>query len=136
MRNLVVLVVGLLAACAPGVGDGNSSENACEGPLGKPIARSQLGSMTACCQAEMGQAHCLDSAKVPSQIQPFVATCDSGGYCIPDSFLETGASEPPAQCTAFGGAGVCLSRCIPKVAENEGLLRKDTCEGADELCVP
>jgi hypothetical protein len=29
---------------------------------------------------------------------------DSGGYCIPDGFLETGAAVPPASCTAFGGS--------------------------------
>lgn len=109
---------------------------ACEGPLGKPLSISNINAMTACCQAEQGAAHCLESSKVPSEIQPFVATCDSGGYCIPDSFLSTGAATPPATCTAFGGAGVCLSRCIPQVSENEGLLRPDTCAGADELCVP
>jgi hypothetical protein len=50
--------------------------------------------------------------------------------------LATGGSVPPATCTAFGGQGVCLSRCIPQVAENAGLLNADTCAGADELCVP
>ena len=116
-------------------GDGSSVET-CEGPLGPPIAASQLTGMTACCQAEAGKAHCLDAGHVPEELKPLVATCDSGGYCIPDNFLETGASEPPQTCTAFGGSGVCLSRCIPQVAENAGLLRQDTCAGADELCVP
>jgi hypothetical protein len=108
----------------------------CAGPLGKPIPTSQIDSMTSCCQADMGKAHCLDASKVPSNIKQYVATCDSGGYCIPDNFLATGASEPPATCTAFGGPGVCLSRCIPQVSMNAGLLRADTCTGTDELCVP
>ena len=131
MRHLLILLV--LAACS-------SSEDAkatCEGPLGKPLQLSEIDAMSACCQAEPdGQAHCLDAAKVPAALQSFVATCESGGYCIPDSMLATGASQPPATCTAFGGQAVCLSRCIPQVAENAALLRKDTCAGVDELCVP
>src|SRR5688572_12417013 len=134
MRAAISLCMILLFGCQAGMaGDG---EDACEGPLGKPITGSELSGLTACCQAEAGAAHCLDGNRVPSEIQPFVAACDSGGYCIPDSFLETGAAEPPATCTAFGGSGVCLSRCIPQVAENQGLLRADTCTGKDELCVP
>lgn len=134
MRMLAVLLA-LVSACGAQLGNDTSANGAsCEGPLGPPLAASALTGMTACCQAEQGHAHCL--ASVPSEIQPFVAACDSGGYCIPDSFLATGASTPPASCTAFGGEGVCLSKCIPQVAENEALLRADTCTGADELCVP
>src|SRR6185503_6604436 len=132
MRTALCLLV-VLAACQAGMGGG---EDKCEGPLGRPLSMSEVNGMTACCQAEAGAAHCLDAAKVPTDIQPFVATCDSGGYCIPDSFLATGASEPPQECMAFGGSGVCLSRCIPQVSENAGLLRKETCAGVDELCVP
>src|ERR1041384_2778737 len=92
----LVATAFLLTACQAGINDDSEdTSQACEGPLGKPVPKSQLTSMTACCQAEAGQAHCLGSDKVPSQLQPFVATCDAGGYCIPDSFLETGASEPP-----------------------------------------
>jgi hypothetical protein len=126
----------LVAACQTSLEGDGSTVDTCEGPLGPPISASQLTGMTACCQAQAGQAHCLDAGRVPEELKPLVATCDSGGYCIPDNFLETGASEPPQTCTAFGGDGVCLSRCIPQVAENEGLLRKDTCAGVDELCVP
>jgi hypothetical protein len=131
----LLCTIVLITACQPSTGSGGDEE-ACEGPLGKPIPPSQLTAMTACCQAEAGKAHCLDDGRVPAELEPFVAACDTGGYCIPDNFLETGAAEPPATCTAFGGSGVCLSRCIPQVAENAGLLRKETCAGADELCVP
>jgi hypothetical protein len=136
MRSwLTALFTFVLTTGCTGGTDTPSTEG-CEGPLGKPISLSNINAMTACCQAEAGQAHCLDAAKVPGEIQPLVATCDSGGYCIPDEFLKTGASVPPATCTAFGGAGVCLSKCIPQVAENEGLLRQDTCTNPDDLCVP
>ena len=92
--------------------------------------------MTACCQAEGGEAHCMANSDLPAQLKDFVAACDTGSSCIPDTFLKTGGAQPPATCTAFGGDGVCLSRCIPQVSENAGLLRKDTCTGVDELCVP
>jgi hypothetical protein len=100
------------------------------------MSMSGINALTACCQAEEGQGHCLASDKVPGEIQPFLATCDAGGYCIPDNFLKTGASQPPKTCTAFGGDGVCLSKCIPQVSENAALLKQDVCEGGDELCVP
>lgn len=136
MRSLLLSLCTIaLLGCQAGVA-GDGGEEACEGPLGKPMSQSEVSAMTACCQAEAGAAHCLDDGRVPSELQPFVAKCDSGGYCIPDNFLATGASEPPQTCMAFGGSGVCLSRCIPQVAENAGLLRKETCTGADELCVP
>ncbi len=138
MRRLSCLALVVVASCV-GSGDeiGAGGPQACEGPLGPPISISGINAMTACCQdvnGQSGAAHCLES--VPGEISPFLATCETGGYCVPDNFLATGASKPPATCTAFGGAGVCLSRCIPQVAENESLLRPDTCEGADELCVP
>lgn len=133
-RTTVVMLVMLATACV--ADSGTSEQEACAGPLGKPIPKAELTAMTACCQVDAGEAHCLETSKVPNEIQPFVATCESGGYCIPDAFLVTGAAEPPATCTAFGGQGVCLSVCIPQVSENQGLLRKDTCLGADELCVP
>ena len=135
----VTWLVGLLvvAGCEMGeIGDGSSSGQTCEGPLGPPITGSALTAMPACCAAEQGQAHCLPNDKLPPELKGFVEACDSGSSCIPDSFLKTGAAEPPATCTAFGGDGVCLSRCIPQVAMNAGLLRQDTCAGADELCVP
>ena len=137
MRILAWLVgVVVVAGCTTGVDSSGNGAPKCEGPLGAPITGSQLTGMTACCQAAQGEAHCLANDKLPAALKGFVEACDSGNSCIPDSFLKTGAAEPPATCTAFGGAGVCLSRCIPQVSMNEGLLRKDTCAGVDELCVP
>ena len=124
-----------LIGCSAGGGSGGADEK-CEGPLGAPIPAASLTGMTACCQADAGNAHCLANDKLPAELKPFVAACDSASSCIPDSFLTTGAAVAPTTCTAFGGSGVCLSICIPQVAENQGLLRKDTCLGADELCVP
>jgi hypothetical protein len=141
MRNApwiaVVMVATGCMAGIPGEGDddgGDDGEEACNGPLGAPI--DDFSGMTACCQAEAGAAHCLEASSVPAELRDFVAGCSDGGYCIPDSFLATGGAVPPATCTAFGGQGVCLSRCIPQVSENAALLRPDVCTGADELCVP
>ncbi len=126
-----------LAACMPGAETtGGNEQQTCAGPLGAPMNISGINALTASCQEQGGAAHCLADDKVPAEIQPFVETCTTGGYCIPDGFLATGASQPPKTCTAFGGDGVCLSKCIPQVAENAGILRADVCDGADDLCVP
>lgn len=133
-----------LAGCMAGMGesadggdggdDANTVEEGCEGPLGSPKSTSTIEAMTACCTELGGQAHCLPN--VPEELKGFVAECGGGGYCLPDSFLESGGAEPPAQCTAFGGSGVCLSKCIPDVAANMGILETDTCTNPDDLCVP
>jgi len=49
MRAAISLCMILLFGCQAGMaGDG---EDACEGPLGKPITGSELSGLTACCQA-------------------------------------------------------------------------------------
>src|SRR5438477_1041733 len=102
MKRFALCTV-LLIGCNVGGGGSTTSPDAfvCNGPLGAPITGSQLTGMEACCQANMGAAHCLDAAHVPSQIQGVTEACDNGGYCIPDSFLETGGAKPPTTCTAF-----------------------------------
>ena len=92
----------LLIACNPSTDSTTTTSPdafVCNGPLGAPIPSSALQGMTACCQANAGAAHCLDASKVPSQIQSVLDTCDSGGYCVPDNFLETGGSQPPQSST-------------------------------------
>jgi hypothetical protein len=95
--------------------------------------------MDACCMDESGQAfgdgHCLDNSKVPPELTDYLDACAGGGTCVPDQFLTTGGAVPPADCTAFGGPGVCLSGCVPQVQENAALLQADVC-GGDQLCVP
>jgi len=137
MRILSALLLTTVAACMGAeTGSGNNTQETCAGPLGAPMNISGINALAACCQAEGGKAHCLADDKVPAEIQPFVSSCDGGGYCIPDSFLATGAAQPPKTCTAFGGDGICLSKCIPQVSENAGILKPDVCDNADDLCVP
>jgi hypothetical protein len=126
---VVLLAFGGACFHPPDRGD----DDACAGPLGPPV--TDLQSLTACCESEDGDGHCLDGGRVPDAIRPFVAGCAGGGYCIPDDMLITGGAVPPLACTAFGGAGVCLSVCIPQVHANAGVLDADTC-GGDALCVP
>ncbi len=136
MRILGALLL-TLAACMPSPeSEGGNTQETCAGPLGAPLTLSGINALDACCQEEEGAAHCLADSKVPTEIQPFLASCSSGGYCVPDGFLKTGAAQPPKTCTAFGGDGVCLSKCIPQVSENAALLRQDVCDDIDELCVP
>jgi hypothetical protein len=102
-------------------------------PLGEPRDPATL---PACCEAE-GEAHCLDDGTVPDLFKDLVEACPgSGGLCVPDKFIESGGTYIPLQCqAAIGGEGVCLSRCVPQVRENQALLGQDICD-ADELCVP
>jgi hypothetical protein len=119
-----------------GGGNGGGNGGACEGPLGAPIL--DFSGMEACCSDEngpYGEAHCLEGDKVPAELGDYLDACESGGFCVPDQFLSTGGTEAPADCTAFGGPGVCLSECVPTVRENSGLLSADVC-GGDQLCVP
>ena len=110
--------------------DSSGAGQDCEGPLGAP---QDPESLPACC-AEVGGAHCVDS--VPEDLQSFAAACDGGGYCVPDEFISTGGVYTPPSCTSVqGSAGVCLSACIPKVAEVAAILPQDSC-AAHEKCVP
>lgn len=117
-----------------GGGDGAEPETTlpdpgCEGPLGAPVDPETL---PACCP-EHGRAHCV--ADVPDELESTAAACDGGGFCVPDVFIETGGVFTPQACDSLGGPGVCLSLCIPLVAENAPLLPQDVC-ASDEKCVP
>lgn len=121
-------------AMLQGAGAGSSgtgvSDPGCEGPLGPP---RDPGSLPACCP-DYGGAHCIDG--VPPELGSFVSGCDSGGYCVPDDFIATGGVFTPASCTSMSKApGVCLSVCIPEVAQYIGLLPQDVCKDS-ERCVP
>jgi hypothetical protein len=94
--------------------------------------------LPACCQAEMGKAHCVQNSNFPSGAGSFFTTCDSGGVCVPDTLLESGGATPKA-CMTKLGAGVCMSKCIPQIGNNEALLAIIQTPGqcaSDELCTP
>lgn len=134
-----------LSACAPGTasgpggggGDddppGGDDDPQCEGPLGPPRDPAAL---PACCQENLGNGHCLATADVPAQFQQYVGACDTGGFCVPDKFIATGGVYTPPPCASLDGApGVCLSVCIPQVAQYFAILPQDVCD-ADERCAP
>ncbi len=111
----------------PGTG---IDDQGCEGPLGP--ARDPSG-LTSCCP-DYGGAHCVDA--VPGELAAFVEGCDGGGYCVPDDFIATGGVFTPKSCTSMSAApGVCLSACIPEVAQYVALLPQDVCKES-ERCVP
>lgn len=143
---VVVSIVSVLAACqvgdmgaGPGAGDDEDEDDeeyptpACDGPLGGP---RDPDSLPACCEDFVGGAHCLPSDVVPGPLQGRFQQCAGGGLCVPDPFIATGGVYSPKACTSMQGAeGVCLSGCIPEVADVWGLLPQDACD-ADERCVP
>jgi hypothetical protein len=108
-------------------------DDVCEGPLGAP---RDPASLPACCQDYLGDGHCLPEATVPAELRGVLDTCDTGGLCIPDKFIETGGVLTPKTCASLDGAqGVCLSVCIPQVGQYSGILPQDACD-ADERCAP
>jgi hypothetical protein len=125
---------GAAGGDGPGTPSSSSSglppDPECEGPLGEPQDPSTL---PACCP-DYGGAHCL--LDVPDELKAQAAPCDGGGYCVPDEFIATGGVFTPATCTSIQAApGVCLSACIPQVAEYVDLLPQDVCK-TSERCVP
>ncbi|HEX6835827.1 MAG TPA: hypothetical protein VF334_04605, partial [Polyangia bacterium] len=94
--------------------------------------------LDACC--DDGPAHCVPDDEVLPVLAANLTACSDGkSVCMPDPIIEAGGGFKPAPCTSSVGnaAGVCLSKCIPLVANNSqsALLGQDGC-GDGELCVP
>jgi hypothetical protein len=136
---IFVIAAVLAAGCTVGEVDGTTSGGTglpqpdCTGPLGAPRDPATLPT---CCTDSVGGAHCLPDDVIPSELRGFLAACPTGGACVPDPFIETGGVYTPASCTSLEGApGVCLSACIPQVADYIKLLPQDVCAD-DERCAP
>jgi len=114
-----------------GSGGGGSGGGQGDCPLGQPQDPSGL---TECCPDFAGTAHCLPSDQLDPAATDQLAACDDGAStCVPDVWIE--GNVDLVECSSVAGPGVCLSQCIPLVAENSGLLQQDICAD-DELCVP
>jgi len=88
--------------------------------------------LPSCCTA--GAAHCVPTADVDPSLASQLAPC-TGGYCVPDPFIQN-PSLVPATCTAFNGTpGACISVCVPQVQQYLSLLKQGTCN-SDERCAP
>lgn len=108
----------------------SSGSGNCEGPLGAPRDPATL---TPCCSEHPGNSACVSD--VPASMQNVVGKCDGGGYCVPNDFIKTGGVFSPKDCKSINGPGVCLSLCIPQVAQYEAILSQDVC-GDEERCTP
>ncbi len=112
-----------------GTGGAGGGSSGCVATRPPSISPSSLPS---CCTD--GAAHCVPSQYVPGAETQALAAC-SGGYCVPDPFITDPAYQPPS-CTAFNNTpGVCLSLCVPQVAQYKTILTQATC-AATELCAP
>jgi hypothetical protein len=140
---IVPILIALAGACLPepsggssgggGVDTGDGDGEECVGPLGAPRDPATL---PACCQDLQGSAHCLDDNIIPADLRGYVSPCTGGGLCVPDKIIETGGIFTPKGCASLSSEpGVCLSVCIPQVAEYLALLPQDVCD-ADERCTP
>jgi hypothetical protein len=87
------------------------------------------------CDPACGGAHCLPADFVSPAEQALLAPCP-GGFCAPDTLIESGGQGIPPTCTSVAGAeGRCLSTCIPDIAAQAQFLPQDTC-AAGEVCAP
>jgi hypothetical protein len=86
--------------------------------------------------AACGCGHCLPTALVPAAQQSLLSMCAGGGYCAPDTFIESGGKFVPKTCSSVAGAeGRCLPSCLPPIAAQAAQLPKDVC-AAGEKCAP
>jgi hypothetical protein len=114
---------------AGGGGGGGGGEADC--PLGPPQDPAGLAE---CCPDFAGTAHCLPSDQLDPAATEQLAACDDGAStCVPDVWIE--GNVDLVECSSVAGPGVCLSQCIPLVADNAQLLQQDICADS-ELCVP
>jgi hypothetical protein len=112
------------------LGDGAAPPAACP-HTGPPVL--DPSKLPACGTA--GGAHCLQSALVPPSLASQLAAC-TGGYCVPDVFIEAGGNFIPPTCASLDGAeGRCLNEVIPQVAAQASQLPQSTC-AVYEKCVP
>ena len=155
--STVITLAFAVCGCSPSDIQGTPLENAGEdagpwsgddGSVGPQSGGSSGGGTTGCTSTRppnitpselpscctTGAAHCVPTPYVPGADQKALASC-SGGYCVPDPFITDPAYMPPS-CTAFNSTpGVCLSLCVPQVAQYKSILTQASC-AATELCAP
>ncbi len=105
----------------------------CDPGASTPGAPLDPSTLVQCCNG--GAAHCVPAADIPASVAAQLDTCPSGGSCVPDTLIVSNGAKPPS-CTSLNSAdGVCLSVCVPQVAQYQTLLPEDVC-AADERCAP
>ena len=132
-----------MGAPLQGAGTGNTGSNGGVGSGGAGGGGSNCTNVQATpmdpstlpdCSPACGGAHCVPSANVPANVAAQLATC-TGGYCVPDAQIKAPTTPPPSCKSLSGAAGVCLSVCVPQVAQYKDLLPQDVC-ATDERCAP
>ncbi len=110
---------------------GDTDPAACEAPM--PPQDPSI--FEACCQDYGGGAHCVPDGLVPGDVRGLLASCDGGGLCVPDPFIESGGAVAPRECNSINGAGRCMSVCVPQVQQYLDILTQDVCDDG-ERCAP
>src|SRR4051812_43132581 len=143
MKHLTVaLCVSMWAGCSKNNGQqmnngGGKTFDPCAADPKSGYDPASRG-LAKCCDS--GPAHCVPSDDVQDKLAAALDACPDGkSVCMPDPIIVAGGKYVPPPCTSSVGssAGVCLSQCIPLVADNpqSALLGQDGC-GDGELCVP
>lgn len=104
-------------------------------PISCPYNGPDLLDPTALPACSCGGTRCMPASRVPASQRARLASCP-GGFCVPEPYIRAANNYVPRRCTAFGGlVGACVSRCVPMVAAQAGILSRDVC-ASDELCAP
>jgi len=123
---------GAVGDDASTTGSSSGDDGSAGGCVDTPPPSISPSNLPSCCSD--GAAHCVPTQYVPPADLKALASC-SGGYCVPDPFITNPGYLPPS-CKAFNGTdGVCLSVCVPQVAQYKSILTQGTC-AATELCAP
>lgn len=121
----------LHGAAEPG-SDPNGASGCIPGGQAPKLPPLDPATLPSCCSE--GAAHCMPEDRVARKSRASLTPC-TGGYCVPDPIIRSGgAPQPP--CASVGGAtGVCLSVCVPQVAQYKATLPQANC-APDERCAP
>lgn len=88
-----------------------------------------------CCDLYGGGAHCVPPGLVPTAQRELLGSCENGGLCVPDKFIESGGAIEAKVCNSINGSGRCMSVCVPQVQDFMDILTQDVCDEG-ELCAP
>jgi hypothetical protein len=119
---------------------------ACDSPVDPPVALTCPWTGPAVidpaalpnCGPAGSSCACLPAALVPAEQQGQFAAC-AGGFCAPDTIIETAGNTKPPSCAPFAGVttaadGRCLSTCLPAVSGQPSLEQSSCAAGAK--CAP
>lgn len=111
----------------------NSAECPAGGEPRKAIPADFVDAFPQCCNS---RGVVIPEWLIPGDFQSRLGKDPAtGGLCVPKEFATDGNYTPPVCKSLFGLNGVCLSECLPEIANAEVPLPQSTC-AAGSRCAP